>query len=339
MRRHGLAVVFMTAVCVASAWAQGAIDIKRRVESVRPADFPRRPIEMMVPTPAGGGLDIAARLLTKSAEKFMEHAWAVNNRVGAGGFVGYTWLATQAPKDGSAVSIVSPTIFGDSFLRAQGKWTYQDIEPIAFLNYEPVTWVVSTDGRFKDASLKEIVTLARADPGKITVAVASQTAFEFLAEQIEDAGGAKFNKVPFQGGAPAVTSLLGNHIDISFGYLSEFRGYMEAGKLRPIAVASQVRSPFLPDVPTVNEVLGSASIVRVSFRYVGAPKGMPAANRKYLSAGLEAALDDLALAAEYNKVGAIMDRRLNTPEAVNLEVEKLATLERDFFIKTGRINP
>src|SRR5262245_54779515 len=171
------------AILTVTAFAQSEADVRKRVEAVKPADFPKQAVELMVPTPAGGGLDVTARLLTKSAEKVMNHAIIVNNRVGAGGFVGYTWLATQAPNDGSAIGLMSPTVFGDAFLRAQGKWTLQDIEPLAFLNYEPVSWLVSTDGKFKDKSFKEIVEFAKAEPEKVTAAIASQTAFEFLAEQ------------------------------------------------------------------------------------------------------------------------------------------------------------
>jgi tripartite-type tricarboxylate transporter receptor subunit TctC len=333
-------VIVAAALCAATAaLAQGLADAKKRVESLRPADFPKRAIELMVPTPAGGGLDVTARLLAKSFDKVVDQSMIVNNRVGAGGFVGYTWLATQAPNDGTAIGLVSPTVFGDAFLRAQGKWTLQDIEPIAFLNYEPVAWIVSTDGRFKDKSFKDVIATAKDEAGKVTVAVASQTAFEFLAEQIEDAAGVKFNKVPFQGGAPAVTALLGNHIDVSFGYLGEFRGHLESGKVKVIAVAGAVRSPFLPDAPTVNEALGVSDILRVAFRYIGAPKGIPAGAKAYVSAGLEAALDDPDLAAEYRKVGAIMDRKINSPAATAAEVNKLAALEHAFFVKTGRLKP
>jgi tripartite-type tricarboxylate transporter receptor subunit TctC len=320
------------------AIAQNNADaIKMRVEALKPADFPKQPIELVVPTPAGGGLDVAARLLIKSAEKYMDHKIFVNNRVGGGGVVAYTWLATQAPNDGSVVAIVSNSILGDSLLRAGGKWTYKDVEPVVFLNQESPAWIVSTKGPFKDKSFKEIVAMAKSEPSKINIGSMAQTVYEFLAEQIEGASGAKFTKVPFQGSAPALVSLLGGHIDVSFGYLADYRAYLASGDVRPIVISGAKRSPFLPDVPTVNEVLGTTTIVRNVFRFIGAPKGMPASHRAYLIAGLSAAIADPQFIEENNKVGAIMDPSLDRPEKISAELDTLAELERKFLIESKRL--
>lgn len=324
----------------ASAFAQGDVEaIRKRVEALKPADFPKQPIELVVPTPAGGGLDVAARLLIRSAEKFMDHKIFVNNRVGGGGMVAYTWLATQAPNDGSVIAIVSNSILGDSLMRAGGKWTYKDVQPIVFLNQEPAAWIVSTKGPLKDKSFNDIVALAKADPQKINIGSMAQTVYEFLAEQIEGATGAKFNKVPFQGSAPALVALLGGHIDVSFGYLADYRGYLASGDVKPIVVSGAKRSPFLPDVPTVNELLGTTTIVRNVFRFIGAPKGMPASHLAYLRAGLSAAIADPQFVEENNKVGSIMDPSLDTPEKISAELDKLAELERKFLTESKRLNP
>src|SRR5262245_57628052 len=190
MRAGFLVAGLLGVLIVAPAAAQGDSEaIRKRVEALKPADFPKQPIELVVPTAPGGGLDVAARLLIKSAEKYMDHKIFVNNRVGGGGLVAYTWLATQAPNDGSAIAIVSNSILGDSLLRAGGKWTYKDVQPIVFLNQEPAAWIVSTKGPFKDKSFRDIVAMAKADPLKVNIGSMAQTVYEFLAEQIEGATG------------------------------------------------------------------------------------------------------------------------------------------------------
>jgi tripartite-type tricarboxylate transporter receptor subunit TctC len=339
--RVGLLVVGLLGVLIAApALAQGDSEaIRRRVEALKPADFPKQPIELVVPTPAGGGLDVAARLLAKAAEKYMSQKIFVSNRVGAGGLVAYTWLATQAPNDGSVIGLVSNSVLGDSLMRAGGKWTYKDIEPVVFLNQEPAAWIVSTKGPFKDKSFAEIVAQAKSEPQKINIGSMAQTVYEFLAEQIETATGAQFTKVPFQGSAPALVALLGGHIDVSFGYLADYRAYLASGDIKPIVVSGGRRSPFLPNVPTVNEVLGTTTIVRNVFRFIGAPKGMPASHRAYLMAGLSAAVADPGFIEETNKVGAIMDPGLDTPEKISAELDKMAVMERNFLIESKRLKP
>ena len=339
--RAGLFVVWLLVTLFAApALAQGDSDaIRQRVEALKPAEFPTQPIELVVPTAPGGGLDVAARLLARAAEKYMSQKIFVANRVGAGGLVAYTWLATQAPNNGSVIGLVSNSVLGDSLLRAGGKWTYKDIEPVVFLNHEPAAWIVSTKSPFKDKSFADIIAQAKSDPQKINIGSMAQTVYEFLAEQIETATGAQFTKVPFQGSAPALISLLGGHIDVSFGYLADYRAYLSSGDIKPIVVSGAKRSPFLPNVPTVNEVLGTTTIVRNVFRFIGAPKGMPASHRAYLMAGLSAAIADAEFIEETNKVGAIMDPSLDTPEKISAELDKMAVLERNFLIASNRLKP
>jgi len=340
MRAGFLLAGLLGVLIAAPAAAQGDSEaVRRRIEALKPADFPKQPIELVVPTAPGGGLDVAARMLARAAEKYMSQKIFVANRVGAGGLVAYTWLATQAPNDGSVIALVSNSVLGDSLLRAGGKWTYKDIEPVIFLNHEPAAWIVTTKGPFKDKSFADIVAQAKAEPQKINIGSMAQTVYEFLAEQIEGATGAQFNKVPFQGSAPALVSLLGGHIDVSFGYLADYRSHLASGDIKPIVVSGATRSPFLPNVPTVNEVLGTTTIVRNVFRFIGAPKGMPTSHRAYLVAGLSAAAADPELIEETNKVGAIRDPSLDTPEKISAELDRMAVLERNFLIESKRLRP
>jgi putative tricarboxylic transport membrane protein len=338
MRRHDpVAILCVVLVSTIVAQAQSSSDVPAGVLKLKPVDFPNRSIELMVANPAGGGMDVNGRLFAKYLDKYLGQPTVVNNRVGAGGFVGYQWFATQAPHDGSVIGFIGTSILADSFLRAKGKWNYRDIEPIAFVNYEPTVWLTSSTGSYRDKSLEEIVRIAKEEPETVRVAIASNAMFESLAEQIELVSGAKFIRVPFGGDAPARQALLGNHIDVSFGFIGSARGDIESGNLKIIAVTGDTRLAEYKDVPTFNEILKQKTIHWLTLRYVGIPKGMAEDRKAFLTAAAQAAATDPELAADFKRISALRDKPLDTPEAVAAEVDRLAEIERQFYVETGRM--
>jgi tripartite-type tricarboxylate transporter receptor subunit TctC len=330
-----LAVVLVLAAL--PAFAETVDEARGRLRSLKPKDYPTQPIEFVVVYPAGGGMDTTARLLAKYVEKYTDHRVIVVNKTGGGGLIGHTYLATQAKGDGYTVGILATGAWTDGMLKAQGKWTHRDLPPVAFVNYDPTTWITSTEGQFKDRSITDVVAAIKARPGTVKVATISGGTFEFLAEQIEALTGSKVIKVPFQGGAPGITAILGGHVDIASGYLAEYRGHLEAGKVKVLAVAGDERSPSLREVPTFNEALGAKSLLWQAWRFAAVPKGVPAERKRYLETVLDAALRDPELIAEYRKTGAIVEGKLTTVAQVEAEIEKLARLEREFFVSTGRL--
>jgi tripartite-type tricarboxylate transporter receptor subunit TctC len=237
--KRGLLVACAVAVAIglpAVASAQG--DVKATLKALKPADYPTQPIEFVVVYPAGGGMDVTARLLAKYVERYIDHRVIVANKTGGAGLIGHTYLATSAKNDGYTVGILSGNLWLDEMLRAKGKWTYKDVTPLTYINEDPVTWAVLTDGPFKDKSVKEIVAQAKEKPGTVRVSMAPDGSFQFLAEAVEMGTGARFVKVPFQGGAPGVTAMLGGHVDIATAYYAEYRGHLEAGKVKVVAVAA-----------------------------------------------------------------------------------------------------
>ena len=339
MKRFLVAMMALLAIGTLPALAQSEADIKAKIKSLQPKDFPKDPLEFVVVYPAGGGMDVATRILAKYVEKWSGQKTIVTNKVGGGGMVGHTYLATQAPNDGHTIGVVASFFWDDGWLRSERKFDYTYLEPLAFINYDPTTWIVRTDGPLKDNTLKDIVGLIKEKSGELKVGVVPMTSNEFIAEQMEAlSNGGKITKVPFQGGAPSITALLGGHVDISFGYLAEYRGHLEAGKVKIIGQANTERVPSLKDVPTFNEALGVNDMVWLAWRYAAVPRGTPADRKAYLEAALNAALNDPEIAPEYAKTGSTMDtKRMNSAKAVTDEVNKLAKLEYDFFIKTGRI--
>ncbi|WP_295857631.1 tripartite tricarboxylate transporter substrate binding protein [uncultured Xylophilus sp.] len=336
VRRALLLAAALAPLAGAPAFAQDG-DAKARVARLKPKDFPTQPIEVNVVYPAGGGMDLNARLTAKAFEKITGAQAIVNNRTGGAGLVGHTWLANQAPNDGYTVAIIANLIFADSMLRGQGRWSYDKLEPIAFLNSEGNSLVVSADGPYKDKSFKDMVELAKAKPGTVRISILPGTIFEYMVEQVETVTGAKFLKVPFQGGAPSITALLGNNVDIAIAYYGEIRSFLDAKKLVPVAVSSAERSPFLPQAPTLNEVLGRNDVVWGATRWVAVPKGVPAERKAYLAAAFGAAARDPELQEEFRKLGAVGNTGLDTPEKISEHLAGLVRLERDFYAKSGRL--
>jgi tripartite-type tricarboxylate transporter receptor subunit TctC len=312
-------------------------DVKAKLKALRPADYPTQPIELVVVYPAGGGMDVTARLLAKSVERLIDHRVIVVNKAGGAGLIGHTYLATSAKNDGYTVGILAnPFWTEDELIRAKGKWTVKDLTPVAFVNYDPVTWIVSTEGMFKDRAVKEIVAAAKDKPGIVKISIAPDGAFQFLAEGVETATGARFVKVPFQGGAPGVTALLGGHVDVATGFLAEYRGHLEAGKVKVVAVAGQERSVHFPNVPTFNEALGTPDLVWLAWRFAAVPKGVAADRQKFLEAAIDAALQDPELLEEYRKMGVIAGKRMTSAET-GAELTRFHQTHREFLTKTGRI--
>ena len=319
------------------ASADTLAEIRARLAASKPADYPTQPIEFVVVYPAGGGMDVTARLLAKYVEKYAGHRVIVVNKTGGAGFIGHTYLATQAKADGYTVGILANGAWTDAMLKAKGKWSHKNFEAVAFVNYAPVTWIASTEGRFKDKTLKDVVATIKSEPGTVKIAVVPSISFEFLAEQVETLAGGKVVKVPFQGGAPGVTALLGGHVDVATGFLSEYRGHLDAGKVKVLAAAAEQRAPDMPQVPTFNETLDAKHLVWSAWRFAAVPRGVPTARKGYLEAVLAAALRDPELQAEYQKTGSIVDNPYANAAAVDAAIEKSATLERQFFTTTGRL--
>jgi tripartite-type tricarboxylate transporter receptor subunit TctC len=335
MRRFALAGALAVALVATPAAAQG--DPKADLAKLKPKDFPSQPIEYTVVYPAGGGMDVTARLLAKYVEKWSGDKVIVNNRTGGAGMVGHSYLATQAKPDGHTVGIIASLLWGDAMLRAQARWSLNDLEPAGYLNSDALTWVRQTEGPYKDMSLREVVQAAKDKPGTIRVATVPGSMWDYLVEQIEAASGAKFLRVPFQGGGAGITALVGGNVDVAQGFYSEFRGHLDAGKVAPLAVAAAGRMDFLKDMPTFNEALGGNEYLWQVIRYAVVPRGTPADRKAYLGAQVKTAMQDAELTAEYKKQGVYFDPKLATSTKLADDLATYIEAERQFYIKTGRL--
>ena len=335
MKRITVALALAGALFAVPAAGQG--DSTAELVKLKPKDFPTQPIEFTVVYPAGGGMDVTGRLLAKYVEKHSGDRIIVNNRTGGAGMVGHAYLATQAQRDGHTAGVLANLVWGDAMLRAQNRWSLSDLEPIAYINTDALTWVSSTEGQYKGMGLKEIVQAAKDKPGTLRVATVPGSMWDYIVEQIETNTGGKFLRVPFQGGGAGITALVGGNVDVAQGFFSEFRGHLEAGKVKPLAVAATSRMDFMKDVPTFNEALGGQEYVWQVIRFAVVPKGTPADRKAYLAAAIQAAMKDPELIEEYRKTGVFFDPKLTDPRSFAVNLEEYVRGEREFYQKTGRL--
>jgi tripartite-type tricarboxylate transporter receptor subunit TctC len=336
MKYSAIALALAAALAATPAAEQGG-DAKAELAKVKPKDFPTEPIEFTVVYPAGGGMDVTGRLLAKTVEKVSGDRIIVNNRTGGAGMVGHAYLATQAKPDGYTVGVIANLMWGDAMLRAQNRWAYTDLEPIGYINSDALIWIGPTEGPYKGMSVKQIVQTAKDKPNTVRIATVPGSMWDYIVDQVEANFGAKFLRVPFQGGGAGITALIGGNVDVAQGFYSEFRGHLEAGKVAPLGVAAPDRMDFLKDMPTMNEALGGNEYQWIIIRFAVVPKGTPADRKAYLGAAVQAAMKDQELIAEYKKAGVYFDSKLTNPATMLQNLNEYAAREKEFYQKTGRL--
>ena len=218
--------------------------------------YPSKPITMVVPFPPGGVADIVGRPLAAQMEKTLKQPIVVVNRTGAGGAIGMAAAAKSAP-DGYTIlmGLSSISIFPVSD-RVNGKtpaYEMKDFAPIALITADPTVLVVSADSPWKN--LKEFVDSAKAYPGKINYSSSGVYGTLHVAMEIfANAANIKLFHVPYQGGGPALTALLGGQVHALASGPAPAVGQIKAGKMRALASWSTERLPLMPDVPTFKEL-------------------------------------------------------------------------------------
>jgi tripartite-type tricarboxylate transporter receptor subunit TctC len=239
------------------------------------ADYPTKPVQLMVAYPAGGSTDVAARIVASVAEKEFGQSIVVVNKAGAGGQVGWTEMVRQRP-DGYYIGLINLPALNTVILDPERKAVFgiDAFTPIINHVLDPGLIWVKADSPYKN--VKELVEAARQNPGKISAATTGILSDDHLAIlMVEEAvPGAQFRLVHFEGGAPQLTAILGGHVDVAFDNVGSVAKRVRSGELRALAVTDTQRSKFLPDVPTMAE-LGYPTVISSSTRGIAGPKGMP----------------------------------------------------------------
>jgi tripartite-type tricarboxylate transporter receptor subunit TctC len=216
-------------------------------------DFPNRNIRLIVPFPPGGPNDIIARVVGKRMEEILKQTIVVDNRSGQGGVLGTDLVAKAAP-DGYTVGIASAGALAISLSMEKVAYdTLKDLQPVTLVAKVPEMLVVATS--VPASNMKELVALAKAQPGKLNFASSGPGSMPHLAgELFKLTAKIDMTHVPYKGAAPAVNDLLGQQVQMVFLDLPVLLPQINAGKLRPIAVGAPERVPSAPDVPTTAEV-------------------------------------------------------------------------------------
>jgi len=260
------------------------------------------------PNAAGGDVDTATRILQPFLEKELGIKTVLLNKPGAGNQIGITALV-QAKPDGYTIGYTllptTITIYLDPERKAV--FSRKDIQPIALHTSEPGVVAVRADGPYK--SLKDLLDAAKASPEKIIVGDAGiLNAGNLAILQLQQAVGAKFAIVHFDGGAPLVTALMGRHIDAAFTFAPMTLSYVKNGQVRLLAVNDTQRSKYYPAVPTVGELGYKASFAASSVRPLSAPAATPKEIVDIIDSAIKRAMDsddykkkmeDAAMSARY----------------------------------------
>jgi len=231
----GAALIAVALLTGADAWAQTS-----------------RTIRIVVPFPAGGSADILARLLSEHISKAEGPTVVIENRPGGGASIAYEAVARAAP-DGNTLVINANSIVINPHLRKVNYDPLTSYEPICYLLSSPQVIVVNSESPYH--TLVEFIAAAHAKPGQLTFATVGPATTQHIGfEQFKRIANINVIYVPYPGGAPAMTALLGGHVQAVLANYSEVQEQLQAGKVRALASTSQTRIAPLPDVPTIAEL-------------------------------------------------------------------------------------
>ena len=266
------------------------------------AQSDRPPLRILVGFPPGGSADVIARLLAERLPAQLSgQNVVVDNKPGAAGRIAIEQLKNAAP-DGNTVLVMpsGPVVLFPHVFKKLNYDVNKDLAPISQL--ASFQFCVVSGPKSNAKTMAELVARAKADPSTATYGSSGNgTVPHFLGLMIGEAAGIDLQHVPFQGGAPAMTALMGGHIGYTMDVVTEALEQHRAGKVRIIAVAGAQRAPQLPDVPTLREQ-GVAMDAGAWFAMYG-PGGLPAAQAQRLSVAVQTAMKDAAFAQRMSSLG------------------------------------
>jgi tripartite-type tricarboxylate transporter receptor subunit TctC len=316
--RRALLAMTLTAAAVAT------------FESAR-AEYPERQITMVACFPAGGGTDIAARLINTQLGEALGKPVIVENRGGAGGNIGTAAVARAAP-DGYTLLVCSSAFVVNPSLYANVAYDpFKDFIPIMVIGASPNAFVVPAQSEIK--TMPELIAKAKANPGKLNWASPGAGTTPYLAgELLQLRTGTKMVHIPFAGAGPATQAAVAGQVDMYTANIGSLMGLIDAGKLRPIAVTSKQRWSDLPDVPSLDE-LGIKNAESDTFQGVYAPARTPQPIIDRLAKELTAILARPEVRERFVKAG--LPVVAEGPDVFRTRIAREVPMYKDIIDKAG----
>lgn len=263
-----------------------ALVVMRLGRSTDAAQFPERPVTIICPYAAGGGTDLFARGLARAAEQHLGQSILVNNLTGGAGALGHAAGIAAAP-DGYTVTAVTFELVS---LPLQGlvPFTHEDFDLLMRVNEEPAALAVRND--FPVETLEEFIDWAKNNGGVQIANSGAGSVFHLASAKMAESIGISARHIPFGGASPAITAVVGGHVDAVVAGPGEMQAQCEAGNLKILGVMSEDRLALFPDVPTFREA--GHEVVFGTWRGLAVPSGIPPLAREKLSAAFLAAAAD-----------------------------------------------
>src|SRR5262245_7693366 len=319
MKLLRLAAAAALAVLVAPAWSQA---------------YPSKPVRMIVGFPPGGGTDVVARVIGAKLQEWYGQPVVVENRPGATGTIGADVVAKSAG-DGYTLLMghVNSTGIAPNLFAKLPYDPIKDFSAVSYVGYVPN--VLAVHPSVQANSVKELIALAKSQPGKMNYASSGNGSTQHLAgEMFKQLTGTNIVHVPYKGSGDAIKDLLAGFVNMNFDTMPPVLPHIQSGKLRGLAISTPKRLPQLPDVPTFAEV-GITGFDVANWYGVQAPAGTPREIVLKLNADINKAMQVPEVRAALEKVGTQL-REMSAPEFdsfMRAEVAKYAKLIKDAGIK------
>ena len=298
--------------------------------------YPDRPVRVIVPVAAAGGTDIIARIVMSKLAEVTQRQYVVDNRAGAGGILGNEIVAKARP-DGYTLlfTYAAHTIVPFIYSHGVPYDVYKDFTPVVLAGQQPL--LLALNAQVPANTVGELIKLAKAKPNTLNVAWATPSSSGALAAEIfKIVTDTKMTSVPFKGGAPALTALIQNEVQLIFTTPPTVMGHLKSGRVKVLGTSGKERVPYLPDVPTLAEAgvkdfntapwqgllapaKTPAPIIRYLHEHIAAVLKMPDVKERFASQGT----DPVGLGPK--DFGAMIDREL----ALNSKVIKAVGMRAD----------
>ena len=266
--------------------------------------YPSRPITIIVPFSAGGGVDTMARLLAEKLRATLNTSVLVDNKAGGSGMIG-AMAVVKAQPDGYTLLMGSAGETAINPFVYKGRMQYdpaKDLAPISLVTRVPNVLVVSP--RFPAKNVEELVALARKSPGKLTYSTSGVGNPQHLnGELLSELAGVQMVHVPYKGASGQLIDVTTGQVDMTFVSYTAAKGFIQSGKVKALAVTSAKRASFAPDLPAIAEYQPLAKYQLENWFGLWAPAGTPADVQQKLNTAVTQALNDPALAAKLREQG------------------------------------